>query len=55
MLTWALIFFIIANIVGVLGFTNLVGDAAGIAEILFFVFLGLFVVCLLMRRRSPPM
>ena len=54
MLSWALTFFIVAIIAGVLAFTNLAGAAAGIAEILFFVFLGLFVLLILVGRRSPP-
>lgn len=54
MLNWAIAFFIIANIAGVLAFTNLAGEAAAAAEILFFIFLILFVLCLLFGRRSPP-
>ncbi|EAQ80515.1 DUF1328 family protein [Blastopirellula marina] len=47
MLSWALMFFIIALIAAGLGFGGLAGAAAGIAKILFFVFLVLFVVSLL--------
>jgi len=54
MLNWAIAFFIIANISGVIAFTNLAGNASATAEILFFVFLILFVACLLFGRRSPP-
>ena len=41
MFYWALIFFIIALIAGLFGFTDIAGVAMGIAKILFFVFLGL--------------
>jgi uncharacterized membrane protein YtjA (UPF0391 family) len=55
MLGWALTFLVIALIAGVLGFTTVAGAAMGIAKILFFVFLVLFVVSLvlhLMRGRG---
>ncbi len=54
MLSWAVTFLIIALIAGVLGFTTIAGTAIGIAKILFFVFLVLFVIMLLMGRRTPP-
>ena len=57
MLYWALVFFVIAIIAGLLGFGGIAFAAAGIAKILFFMFLGIFVVMLLtglMGRRSPP-
>jgi uncharacterized membrane protein YtjA (UPF0391 family) len=38
MLKWALIFAVVALIAGGLGFTGLAGAAAGIAKLLFFVF-----------------
>lgn len=53
MLRWALGFFIVALIAAVLGFGGIAVAAAGIAKILFFVFLVLFLVALLsglMRR-----
>jgi uncharacterized membrane protein YtjA (UPF0391 family) len=53
MLRWALAFFIIALIAAVLGFGGIAVAAAGIAKILFFIFLVLFLVALLsglMRR-----
>jgi len=53
MLYWAAIFFIIALVAAVLGFGGIAAGAAGIAKILFFVFLILFVVALLMGRRTP--
>ena len=52
MLTWAIIFFIVAIIAGVLGFAGIAGTAAWIAKVLFIVFLILFVVMLLFGRRS---
>ena len=54
MLSWALVFFIIAIIAGILGFTGIAGAAASIAQILFFLFLVLFVLLLVFGRRPPP-
>ena len=51
MLRWVITFFIIAIIAGLLGFTNLAGDMAYIAKILFFIFLLLFVLSLLFGKR----
>jgi uncharacterized membrane protein YtjA (UPF0391 family) len=45
MLRWAAIFLVIAIVAAVLGFGTIAGAAAGIAKILFFVFI---VVALLM-------
>ncbi|MBV8842165.1 MAG: DUF1328 domain-containing protein [Bryobacterales bacterium] len=53
MLYWAIVFFVVALIAAFLGFGGVAFAAAGIAKILFFVFLILFVVSLLanvMRR-----
>jgi uncharacterized membrane protein YtjA (UPF0391 family) len=47
MLRWALIFLVVALIAGALGFGGLAGASMGIAQILFFVFLVLFVVSLI--------
>ena len=47
MLRWALAFFIIAIIAAVFGFGGIAVAAAGIAKILFFIFLVLFLVALL--------
>ena len=47
MVAWALAFFIIAVLAAVFGFTGLAAASAGIAKILFFVFLAIFVVTLL--------
>ena len=56
MLYWALVFFIIAIIAGILGFGGIAIAAAGIAKLLFFFFVVIFVVTLVlgMARRPPP-
>jgi uncharacterized membrane protein YtjA (UPF0391 family) len=46
MLGWAVGFFIVALIAAVLGFSGIALAAAGIAKILFFIFLVLFLVSL---------
>ncbi len=46
MLNWAVTFLVIALIAAVLGFTSIAGAAIGIAKILFYVFLILFLVSL---------
>lgn len=52
MLNWAVTFLVIALIAAVLGFGGIAGAAIGFAKILFFVFLVLFIVSLLLGRRS---
>jgi uncharacterized membrane protein YtjA (UPF0391 family) len=52
MLSWVLIFLVLALVAGVLGFTSLVGAALGIAQILFFVFLVLLLVSTIMHLAS---
>jgi len=52
MLHWSLIFLVIALIAAVLGFGGLAGTAVGIAKILFFVFLIIWLVSFLLGRRS---
>jgi uncharacterized membrane protein YtjA (UPF0391 family) len=54
MLYYAVVFLVIALIAGALGFFGIAGAAVGIAKILFFVFLVLFVVSLVLGRRAPP-
>jgi len=54
MLYYAVVFLVIALIAGALGFFGVAGAAVGIAKILFFVFLVLFVVSLLLGRRAGP-
>jgi uncharacterized membrane protein YtjA (UPF0391 family) len=55
MLQYAAVFFVIALIAAVFGFTGIAVGAAEIAKVLFFIFLALFVISLLvgMFRRSP--
>lgn len=53
MLSWAITFLIIALIAGVLGFTTVMGTAAWVAKVLFFVFLVAFVISLISGRRAP--
>ena len=50
MLNWSLTFFIFALIAAVLGFSGLAIQAAGVAKILFIVFLALFLVSMLTGR-----
>ncbi len=53
MLYWALVFFIVALIAALFGFGGIASGAMGIAQILFFVFLVLFILSLvfgLVRR-----
>lgn len=50
MLSWAITFLVIALIAAALGFGGIAGTASGIAQILFFVFLVLFVVSLIFGK-----
>ncbi len=54
MLSWALTFLVIALIAGVLGFGGIMGTSAWIAEVLFFLFLVMFVVSLIFGRTRTP-
>jgi len=47
MLRWSLIFLVVALIAGLFGFTTIAGAAIGIAKVLFFVFIVLFLVMLI--------
>jgi len=57
MLYWAAVFFVIALVAAIFGFTGIAGGTMQIAKILFFIFLVLFVVSivggLLTGRRTP--
>jgi uncharacterized membrane protein YtjA (UPF0391 family) len=56
-LYWAMVFFLVAIIASGLGFGDVAAAAGGIAQILFFVFLGLFLIMLvraLLGQRHPP-
>jgi uncharacterized membrane protein YtjA (UPF0391 family) len=49
MLGWTVVFLVVALIAGLLGFTGIMSAAAGIAKILFVIFLILFVVSLILN------
>ena len=56
MLHWALVFLVVAVIAAVFGFGGIASASAGIAQILFFIFVALFVVALVVRAlkvRTP--
>lgn len=46
MLKWALIFFVVSLVAGALGFTGLSSAAGGIARILFFIAVAIFLIFL---------
>ena len=55
MLHWAIFFFIFALIAALFGFTDIAAAAAGIAQMIFYVFLAIFLVTLaigLVNRRQ---
>ena len=54
MINWAITFLVIALIAAVLGFGGLAGTAIGIAKIIFFVFIVLFIIAFVMGRKTPP-
>lgn len=47
LLKWALIFFVVALIAAAFGFTGIAAGAESIAKILFYLFLGIFLVLLI--------
>ena len=51
MLSYSWMFLVIAIIAAVLGFGGIAAASAGIAKILFFIFLAIFVVSLLLGQR----
>ena len=51
MLSWSVFFLIVALVAALLGFTSIAGAAAGIAKLLFGVFLVLFLISLFVGRR----
>ncbi|WP_439646708.1 DUF1328 domain-containing protein [Salidesulfovibrio brasiliensis] len=51
MLFWTVVFFIIALVAGIFGFGGISAAAAGIAKLLFFIFIIAFIVSLIMGRR----
>lgn len=57
MLGWVITFLIIALIAAALGFGGLAGTAVGLAKLVFYIFLVLFVISLvysLVTGRRPP-
>jgi uncharacterized membrane protein YtjA (UPF0391 family) len=52
MLGWAVVFLIIALVAAVFGFGGIVAASAGIAKLLFFIFLVLFVISLIFGWRG---
>jgi uncharacterized membrane protein YtjA (UPF0391 family) len=58
MLGWAIAFFLIAIVAAIFGFGGIASGAASIAQILFFLFVVLFIVSLIMglvrRGKSAP-
>lgn len=51
MLRWSLTFLVVAIIAAIFGFTSVAGAAIGIAKVLFYVFLVLFLVTLVAGKR----
>jgi uncharacterized membrane protein YtjA (UPF0391 family) len=47
MLRWAVIFLVVSLIAAVFGFTGISAAAAGMAKVLFFIFITLFLVALI--------
>jgi uncharacterized membrane protein YtjA (UPF0391 family) len=54
MLYWALVLFVLVLVAGAYGFAGIASTSAGIAQILFFVFLALLVVSLVGGMRKRP-
>ena len=52
MLRWAVIFFVLALVAGVLGFGGVATASAGIAKILFYLFVIIFLLSLVMGLAS---
>ncbi|GAA5080702.1 DUF1328 domain-containing protein [Maritalea mobilis] len=56
MLGWALTFLVIALVAALFGFGGIASASAGIAQILFFIFIALFVIAMVaraIRGRTP--
>ncbi len=54
-LSWALLFLVVAIIAGIFGFGVVAGTATWIAQVLFVLFLIFFLVALLTGRKPPVM
>jgi uncharacterized membrane protein YtjA (UPF0391 family) len=50
MLRWAVVFFVVAIVAGLFGFTRIAGSSMQIAKILFFIFIILAVVIFIFGR-----
>lgn len=46
LLKWAAVFFILSVIAGVLGFTSIAVGLAALAQVMFYLFLGIFLILL---------
>ena len=51
-LKWALIFFLVSIVAGILGFTGISAASADVARFLFYVFVVIFLVLLILGLRS---
>ncbi|MCL4113168.1 UNVERIFIED_CONTAM: hypothetical protein GTU68_065804 [Idotea baltica] len=49
MFGWALTFFIVALIAGFLGFSGIAASMAGIAQIIFYIAIALFIISMISR------
>lgn len=54
MLRWALTFFVLALVAALFGFGGIATAAAGVAKLLFFVFLAIFVISLIVHGVRKP-
>ncbi|HWQ52284.1 MAG TPA: DUF1328 domain-containing protein [Bryobacteraceae bacterium] len=52
MVTWAWVFLVLAIIAAIFGFGGITPAEAGIAKVLFFLFLAVFVIGLIAGRRA---
>lgn len=57
MIGWALTFFIFSLVAAIFGFSGIAATSAGVAQILFYIFIGLFFLSLIMGvvRRSDKL
>ncbi|HEY6073064.1 MAG TPA: DUF1328 family protein [Anaerolineales bacterium] len=51
MLSWSIFFLVLALVAALLGFSGIAGAAAGVAQLIFWLFLVIFGVSLLFGRR----
>lgn len=54
MLSWSVVFLVVAIIAAVLGFGGIAGTATGIAKVLFAVFVAMFALAFVASRRPRP-